>query len=93
VSLKKSSVGKFEGLSPVYLPTKYRRKAMNFQTIYESAKKRTGRKLREDSFNYELVDPAAGFQPAKKAVATSRTDDRTEYFYPDGTSATEWLPV
>jgi hypothetical protein len=70
-----------------------RRKAMNFQTIYESVKKAQEDKLREDGFNYELVDSVAGFQPAKKAVATSRTDDRTEYFYPDGTIATEWLPV
>jgi hypothetical protein len=66
---------------------------MNFQAIYESAKKKQEEKLREGSLNYELANPVAGLQPAKKAVAVSHADNRTEYLYPDGTNVTDWLPV
>jgi hypothetical protein len=61
-----------------------------FQSVYESAMKEPEKSHREDNSSYELADPVAGLQPTKKAVAMDRTDNRTEYLYPDGTNITDW---
>jgi hypothetical protein len=61
-----------------------------FQRVYESSMKGLEKSLREDDSSYELIDPVTGLQPTRKAVAVSRTDNRTEYLYPDGTNAEEW---
>jgi hypothetical protein len=61
-----------------------------FQPVYESAMKGLEKSLREDDSSYELIDTVAGLQPTKKVVAMDRTDNRTEYLYPDGTKVSDW---